>query len=91
MYLSGTKTSFPVALAMCVFLELDDDKCNVQVFSGNHALRPIRIVLVVALQNVLHQFLLEDHCVVLLLLRCLAKFGWMVRDHNLLLTTEKKP
>ena len=67
-------------------LEHDDDQCSFQIFSRNHFLLSIRLFLV-ALQNLVRSFLFEDHCGVLLFLRCLADFGRMVGLQNLFLPT----
>ena len=48
---------------------------------------PIHLVLVVVLQNLVRPVLLEDYWGVLLLLRHLAEFGWMVGLQNLFLPT----
>ena len=48
---------------------------------------PIRLVFAVALQNLVHPFLLEDHCGVLLLFGYLAEFGQMFGFQNLFLPT----
>ena len=59
---------------------------KVSRYTGNHALLPVRLVLVVAPQILVHPFLLEDACAVLLL-RCLAEFGRMFGLQNISLPT----
>ena len=49
------------------FLEHDQDKWGFLTYARNHVLLPIRLVLVVALQNLVLLFLLEDQSGVLLL------------------------